>query len=277
MKQSTPTKVALVTGGSSGIGQATALEFAKLGHKVAITGRNSERLEAVLNELYEVCPARAQGAQRSDYFLALQVNFEDDRQVESVVGRVVGHFKALNILVNNAGYVGESHDLLDEEFYEDFGKLLQVNLLAPTRLSQMAAPHLMKGSVSNPGILINVSSTADRVPIKALGYCVSKAGLSMLTKVLANSLEGKNVRVLTVSPGPVRTSISPDVRVIEYMGEKATLMHRPGYASEVADLIVFLASEKASYMHASTIDIDGGHISKLGLMITEGLGATLSR
>lgn len=244
-------KVVLVTGGSAGIGEATAIEFAKLGYKVAITGRNQERLDKVLKELVSVSPNKSQGD-----FLALKANFGDPKQVDSVVPETVQQFGGIDILVNNAGFSGRKIEFESDGFYDDFKEILQVNLFASVRIAQLAAPHLIKSK----GVIVNVSSIADRLAMPTVSYSVSKAGLTMVTKCLANNFEGKGVRVVTVAPGPIKTNFAEG---IEAFGPMTSLL-RVGEAQEVANAIVFLASDKASYIHGCTLDVDGGCYSKFG-------------
>ena len=251
-------RVVLITGASSGIGRASALEFAKLGDKVAITGLEQAQLDLLLEELYEASPdARPLMA---DQFLAIQANFENEDEVHQVVPKVVAKFNRLDVLVNNVSGLGPSSNLFDETFFEDFQRILQVNLMSAVRLSQMAAPQLCSRQASDKaGVLINVSPVPDKLTFTGVGYCVSTAGVSMLTKTLANSLEGKNVRVLSIAPEHIATtnSIANDPRLIKDTQGSTRLFDRAG---EVARLIVFLASDKASYMHGCTVDIDGGHL-----------------
>lgn len=246
-------KVVLVTGASSGIGEATAIEYAKLGYKVAITGRNEERLAKVLEQLFANSPSRSQND-----FLSIKADFDDATQVDPVVEQTISKFKRLDILVNNAGFIGKKHELKHPDFYDDFQSIIQVNLMAAVRISQLAHSHL----VESRGVVVNVSSIADRLALPAISYSISKAGLSMLTKTLANALDGTGVRFVTVSPGPVLTNIV-DASELKALGQFSSL-HRTGTSQEVADLIVFLSSDKASYITGCTVDVDGGFCTKFG-------------
>lgn len=251
-------KVALITGGSSGIGAATAIELAKEGYRVAVTGRNKGRLEGVWRKLLDsTCEGKGDNEQhvRSDHFLMIQADFEDKSQVESIIHEVIQAFGRLDVLINNAGYSGRSRNIKDHDFFEDFQNIQQVNLHTPVRLCQLAATHL----IETKGVIINVSSIADRVPFETISYSVSKAGLSMLTKCLANAFENKGVRVVGVAPGPVKTNFAP---VPMDFGGFMTSIGRMGEARDVASFIAFLASPKASFIHGSIMDIDGGCYSK---------------
>lgn len=246
-------KVVLVTGASAGIGEATALEYAKQGYKVAFTGRNEERLKTVFELLVAHSPSKSR-----DNILAIKADFEKPAEVESVVEQTVVKFGRLDILVNNAGSPGKKRDLSHEDFFEDFQRIIQVNLMAATRVAQLATKHLIK----TKGVIINVSSIADRLALPNISYSVSKAGLTMLTKTLANALEGTGVRVVTVSPGPILTNFAEGLESYAPMSS----LHRVGEAKEVAQTIVFLASDKASYIHGCTIDVDGGVYNKFAGM-----------
>lgn len=184
-------RTVIVTGGSAGgIGHATAVEFAKLGCRVAITGRDQVRLDRSLADLLRASPS--QPASEDDY-LTLKVDLEDEKQVDQVVEQVVDKFRRLDVLVNNAGFNGNARGhLLDEAFYDLFKSVLQVNLHAPTRLAQLAALYLMEAPEG--GVIVNVSLVADTIAFTHVAYSVTKAGLSMLTKTLANNFKGKNVR-----------------------------------------------------------------------------------
>lgn len=249
-------RVALVTGGSSGIGEATAIEFAQAGFRVAITGRDGVRLNKVIENLKNSTPIKTD---QDTLFLALEANFEELTQVEPLVDQVIAKFGQIDVLVNNAGYLGESRDLWHKEFFTDFQNIMQVNLMAVARLTQLAAPHLMK---SQRGVVINISSVLDRMAYPNISYCISKAGLAMLTKTFANEFEGTNVRVVAVAPGPVSTRISPAIDTLAC----TTSLGRMASSSEIAKVVTFLESEKASFVHGSTFDVDGGYLARVGLV-----------
>lgn len=250
-------KVALITGGSSGIGNAVAIEYAKLGYKVAITGKQSEDISEIVKQLEAHLPDNC-----TDHILTIEADFEIPAQVEPIVEKVVEKFGRLDILVNNAGYTGNKSGLMDDKFFDDFQKILQVNLVAPTRIAQLAIKHLTK----TRGVIINVSSICDRIAVPNISYSVSKAGITMLTKTLANALEGTGIRVVTVAPGPIRTNFSQEMDAYARMSS----LNRIGEAKEVANAISFLSSDKASYIHGCTVDVDGGSYSKFaGLIDTE--------
>lgn len=244
-------KVAIVTGASSGIGREVALEFSSQGYRVTIVGRNRERLNEVFDSM-----VKASSSKSADNFISIVADFADPKQVDQVVEKTIEKFSNIDILVNNAGSPGGRRSLQDPDFFEDFSSILQVNLITATRLSQLAVKHLVK----TKGVIINVSSVADTIATPSISYSVAKAGLTMLTKTLANALDGTGVRVVTVSPGPILTNFSQ--RTSAY-GSLTSLL-RPGEAKEVANVVAFLCSDKASYIHGTTIEVDGGLCAKFG-------------
>lgn len=247
----TVSKVVLVTGGSSGIGEAIAIEFMKNGYRVAFTGRNKDRIKKVFKALVELAPGKS-----DEHVLAITVDFEDKGSVETVIQQTVNKFGRLDVLINNAGYSGKKRTIKDSDFFEDFQNIMQVNLVSAVRLSQLAVPHLVKAK----GVIINVSSIADRVALDSMSYSISKAGMSMLTKTLANALEGQGVRSVGISPGPVKTNFAVGIQHAGYV----TSLGRVGESEEVAQFALFLASDKASFIHGSVLDIDGGTLTKFG-------------
>lgn len=248
-------KVVLITGGSSGIGASAAIEYAKLGYRVAITGRNKERLSATLAEMVS---AAVSSANKGENFLTIEADFEDLKQVDEAVAKAVAKFGRIDVLINNAGFRAQKLHFEHPDFFQDFQRILQVNLVAATRVAQQATPHIK----ATKGVIINVSSIADSLGSSSVSYCVAKAGFSMLTKALANALDGTGVRVVTVSPGPVKTNFGPGLDLMAPL----THLNRIAEAREVADTIVFLSSDKASFINATTIYVDGGCLAKFGEM-----------
>lgn len=244
-------KVVLITGASAGIGEAAALEFAKLSYKIAFTGRNQDRMKNVLKQLMDSTASRS-----SADFLPITADFEKPEEIEPIIDLVIKTFGRLDILVNNAGYPGKKRNLGEPDFFEDFKNIMQVNLFSATRLAHLATPHLLK----TKGVIVNVSSIADRMALPNVSYSVSKAALTMLTKSLANAFDGTGVRCVTVAPGPIVTNFAEGIEKFGVM----TSLQRSGTAKEVADTIVFLCSDKASYIHGCTVDVDGGCAAKFG-------------
>ncbi len=244
------TKTVLVTGATSGIGKASALRFAQAGANVAAVGRNESALLELEGEMEKL------GVD----FLAIRANLADETEAEGAVESAVKHFKGLDVLVNAAGHL--STGTIETTTLAAYDAMMNINLRAAFILMQKAAPSL----IERRGSVVNVSSvTGLRSFPGVLAYCVSKAGLDQLTRCAALELAAKGVRVNAVNPGVVITEIHKRGGMSEAAYD-AFLEHskgthpigRVGDTSEVAELIYFLASEKAAWITGATYSIDGG-------------------
>lgn len=247
-------KVALVTGGGTGIGAAVTKRFVTEGAKVVITGRRREKLDEVAASL----PA--------DSLRVFCGDVCEDGNAEKMVEAALGFTGRLDILVNNAA-IEHNKPVVDME-PELWRQTLEVNLTGPFLMMKAAIPKMIE---AGGGSIINVSSIAAIVaPPGAPAYCATKAGLLHLSKQVAVDYGKHNVRCNVVLPGPVRTSmLEMNVRplekvldtdidgVFEKMSESVPLGHiaRP---DGVTGLFVFLASDDSAYMTGSTVLIDGG-------------------
>lgn len=241
--------VLLVSDSLDGMRRAIAVEFAKLGYRIALTCSDKIQLEANISSLATEAPTTF-GVEEN--YLALTVDFRNENQIDEIVPRVVSKFGQLDILVNNVDHLYRSLDILDGAFCKEFNTTLQVNLYAPTRLAQLAAPYLLRASEG--GAIINVVPSFNRASSCSISREVVRAGLSMLTKTLANSFENKNVRCLTISSSPTLGTGVPEPG-LAYSGDKVagpTIS-----ATEMANLVVFLASNKAGYINGTTIEVAG--------------------
>jgi NAD(P)-dependent dehydrogenase (short-subunit alcohol dehydrogenase family) len=244
------TKTVLVTGATSGIGKATALRFAKGGASVAAVGRNRAALSELESEIGSL------GAQ----CLAIRADLADQKEAEMVVATAVKHFQGVDVLVNAAGHI--STGTIETTTLEAWDAMLNINLRAAVLLMQKILPTL----IERRGNIVNVSSvTGLRAFPGVLAYCVSKAGLDQLTRCAALELAAKGVRVNAVNPGVVITEIhkrggmaQADYAAFLDHSKGTHPLGRVGEASEVAELIYFLASEKASWITGATYSIDGG-------------------
>ncbi|HEY8560806.1 MAG TPA: glucose 1-dehydrogenase [Pyrinomonadaceae bacterium] len=243
-------KVVIVTGASSGIGRATALLFAKNGAQVIAVGRNAKELGALRDE--------AQGADG-----AVKINLADIRehsQVERLVNDTVQNFGQIDVLVNSAGII--MNGTIENTTLDDWDKMFDINLRSLFFMMQKCIPQLEK----TKGNIVNVSSVAGtRSFPNVLAYCVSKAGVDQLTRCTALELAPKGIRVNAVNPGVVVSNLhkrggmaDEDYQNFLKNSETTHPLGRVGEASEVADLIYFLASEKASWITGATYEIDGG-------------------
>lgn len=245
-------KVALVTGGRRGIGKAIALAFAEAGADVAVADLVVEdgELENVAKEIRRL-------GRRS---LAVQVDTAQKNKVDSMVQKVMEQFGAIDILVNNAG-IGAKVPLLDlsEEVWD---KVINVDLKG----YYLCAQAVGRGMVERKrGSIISTASQYAFKAAEGFGvYCVAKAGVVMLTRVLARELGSCGIRANAIAPGLVKTEISRhDWDNPEYM--KKRLPGIPlGRVAETSDLIgtvLFLASDASSYVSGHTIFVDGGEIA----------------
>jgi NAD(P)-dependent dehydrogenase (short-subunit alcohol dehydrogenase family) len=243
-------RAALVTGATSGIGRATALRFAEAGARVALVGRSAETLEEVAGQVV----GRGGGAVE----VRADVTVEEDarRAVEEAVERLGG----LDVLVNAAGII--SNGTVEDTSLADWDAMMNVNLRSVFHLMQLCVPHLER----RPGNVVNVSSvTGLRAFPGVLAYCVSKAGVDQLTRCAALELAPKGVRVNAVNPGVVVTQIHKrggmgEEKYAAFLEHSKTThpIGRVGTPEEVAELILFLASDRASWITGATFSIDGG-------------------
>nr|XP_014100942.1 uncharacterized oxidoreductase TM_0325 [Bactrocera oleae] len=239
-------KVVIVTGARSGIGAATAEAFAKHGSKVVLVGRNGANLKA--------CKAANSKAE----LLSIIADVTVDAQ--RIINTTIEKFGQLNVLVNNAG-VGERGSILDIDV-DHFDRILNINLRSVFLLTKYAAPHLVK----TQGNIVNVSSVAGLSAFPGGSvYCTFKAALDQFTRCIALDLAPMNVRVNAVNPGVIITDVHRRSGLSE--AEYATFLERSksthalsrvGDANEVADAIIFLASNSSSFITGATLPIDGG-------------------
>lgn len=243
-------RAALVTGATSGIGHATALRFAQEGARVALVGRDAARLKETAARVASL------GAEAVEIQADVTIEADARRAVETAAEQLGG----LDLLVNAAGII--SNGTVETTPLAEWDAMMNVNLRSVFHLMQLAAPHLER----RPGNVVNVSSvTGLRAFPGVLAYCVSKAGVDQLTRCAALELAPKGVRVNAVNPGVVVTEIHKRGGMGEekYEGflEHSKTTHplgRVGRAEEVAELILFLASDRAAWITGATYSIDGG-------------------
>lgn len=241
-------KTAVVTGGSRGIGLATALELANSGAKgVVITSRKPETIEAARDELVE------RGVDESRV-LALAARADDEEAARTTIAAAVGRFGSCDILVNNAGTNPAAGALVDVDLGA-LDKTWAVNMRAPL-LWVRAAFHGWMGS--HGGSVINVASVAGLRPSPIMGaYNISKAGLIHMTRQLAHEL-APTIRVNAVAPAVVRTRLAGMLLEDEASAARMHPLGRVGEPEDVARLVVFLGSEASSWMTGAIIPVDGG-------------------
>ncbi len=239
------TLTALVTGGTSGIGLATAKKLAQLGIHVLVVGRNSERGKKAVDEI------RAAGG-RADF---ISSDLRDAASAREVAKKAVELGKGqIDILINNAGIYpfGPTHEMTEEQF----DRVYSVNVKAPYFLVAELAPLMAK---RGKGAIVNLSTMAADYGAPGMSlYGSSKAAINLLTKTWASEYGPKGVRVNAVSPGPTRTEGTDAMgEGLEQLAAQAPA-GRPATADEIAEAIVFLATDRASFIHGAKLAVDGG-------------------
>src|SRR3954451_12128540 len=248
-------KNVLVTGGSSGIGQAISVRFAEYGANIAINYLTTPDEAAETEEQVHACLARAKEYGVREILVQGDVSCEDD--VVRMVGEATEHLGGLDILVNNAGI--QLSRPSEELASADFDKVLAVNL----RGSFLCAREAIKGFLADEkrGVVINVSSVHQVIPRPSyLGYSVSKGGMQNLTRTLALEYGRRGIRVNGIGPGatitPINRAWTEDPAKTETVVSHIPL-GRAGTADEMAGVCAFLASDDAAYITGQTIFVDG--------------------
>jgi NAD(P)-dependent dehydrogenase (short-subunit alcohol dehydrogenase family) len=243
-------KVALITGGTEGIGFATARLFLKEGAKVAVSSRSPEKGAKAISELRMLGEV---------IFVEGDVSKSCDasRMVESTVSE----FGRIDIVFNNAGvFVEKTADLTTEE---EWDRLIDINLKGTFLVSKYAIPHMRR---QGGGVIINNSSDAGLVGNRvSAAYCASKGGVTLLTKAMALDHAKDNIRVNCVNPGVIDTpmvaqeaSLSGDPDKYMRQMDRDHPMGRIGKPEEVAKAVLFLASNESSFVTGTALSVDGG-------------------
>jgi NAD(P)-dependent dehydrogenase (short-subunit alcohol dehydrogenase family) len=241
-------KVALVTGGDSGIGRAVAIAFAKEGADVAI---------AFLEECEDARQTRHAIEQAGRKGLSLKVDLRSEEECRKAVDATVRDLGRLDILVNNAA---EQHpqDTIEKITTEQLERTFRTNVFSMFHCVRAALPHLAAGA----RIINTTSVTAYRGSPHLLDYSATKGAIVAFTRSLALSLAKRDIRVNAVAPGPIWTPLIPstfDAEEVETFGSQ-TPMGRPGQPDEVAPCFVFLATEGATYMTGQVLHPNGGEV-----------------
>ena len=242
-------KVAIVTGGDSGIGRAVAVLFAREGADVAIVYLNED------DDAAETAQAIRDEGRRA---LTIAGDVGDKAFCDRAVAHVVGELGGLNILVNNAGEQHPAKDVRDIT-EEQLRRTFQTNIFGMFFMTQAARPHLSEGSA-----VVNCTSvTSYAGEPELLDYSSTKGAITAFTRSLSEQLVGKGIRVNAVAPGPIWTPLNPSggasPEKLATFGQK-TPMGRPGQPNEVAPAFLFLACDDASYMSGQVLHPNGGQI-----------------
>lgn len=241
-------KVALITGAGAGIGEAIAKLFAREGAAVVLTGRRKHELERVARDI-ERAAGKAVGVAGS---------VTDDAHPEAAVAQARAVFGGLDVLVNNAG-VGDFGKRLHETDDATWRQVLDVNLSGAFRMAKAAIPAMLK---RGGGAIINISSIASLVGIPLLpAYAASKGGLDALTRAIAVDYAPDKIRCNVVCPGLIDTPMAAPLMSNPSQLEPILshyLLRRPGKPEEVANMVLYLASDEAAWVTGATFRIDGG-------------------
>lgn len=239
-------KVAVVTGGSRGIGFATVKTFLENGAKVVLFGSRAETVEKAVNELKEI---------DSDYeIMGLYPNLSDINEVREAFDKIVDIYGKIDILVNNAG-ISSRENLYDYD-PDNFKKIMDLNVNAVFNCSKVVAEIMKK---NHGGVILNTSSMVSLYGQQSgCGYPTSKFAVNGLTKSLARELGKDNIRVNAVAPGIIKTDMMQNVpdEVIKPLIASIPL-GRIGEAKDIANAFLFLASDYASYITGAILSVDG--------------------
>ncbi|CAH0714063.1 unnamed protein product, partial [Brenthis ino] len=242
-------KVVIVTGASSGIGTATAVSFSSEGACVVLVGRNEDKLAEV--------------AKKCKNPLVVRADVSKDEDVKKIIDQTIKKFGQLDVLVNNAGTALGISNLIEGVDMKSYDSIMATNLRGAIYLTSLAAPYL----IETKGNVINISSVAGKltphIPSFII-YCVSKAGMDHFTRCAAAELGPHGVRVNAISPGPVLTDFMENSKLDLELDKMCnlTILNRVSKSEEIADLAIFLASDKAKSITGSDFIADNGTLLK---------------
>ena len=241
-------KVAIVTGGGSGIGLGITLAFAREGAKVVIAGRTKEKLERVAHEIGSNC-------------LPLQTDTGNPQEINRLVEKTVQHFGSLNVLVNNAALLlpgtAESHT------EDEWEQMFHVNVRGVWQLCRAAMPHLR---AAGGGSIINIASVLSMVAARnRVGYSATKGALLAMTRAMALDHALEKIRVNCICPGIVDTEMVARFSLDENARRQRIAMHplgRFGQPEDIGQAAVFLASDESSWITGAAFPVDGGYTAQ---------------
>jgi 3-oxoacyl-[acyl-carrier protein] reductase len=238
-------KVVIITGSGGGIGKETALLFAKEGAKVVVADVNEKGGTETVENIKK--------AGGEAFFAKLDVSSRD--QIKQVVKETIAKYGKIDVLINNAGIIQDA--LVVKMTEEQWDKVININLKGPFNCIQAVVEQMIN---QGSGVIINISSiVALYGNVGQTNYAATKAGLIGMTKTLAKELGKKGIRVNAVAPGFIYTPMTASVpeKILEMMKEK-TPLRRLGKPEDVANTLLFLSSDEASFINGAVISVDGG-------------------
>jgi 3-oxoacyl-[acyl-carrier protein] reductase len=237
-------KIALITGGSRGIGAAIAKRLAADGANVAITyTKGSDAAAAVVKEI-------ERGGRKA---IAIQADATDTDAVEAAVERTVATFGGLDVLVNNAGTAVPK--AFEETTLEEMDRMIDINVRGTLAATQAALKHMKSGG----RIIMIGSAVGERVLVPGLvAYSATKGAVKMFTQGLSREIASRGITVNNIQPGPIDTELNPAAGEWAVPQKAATALDRYGHVEEVAALVAFVAGPESSYMTGSNLTVDGG-------------------
>ena len=244
--QSSDKKIAVITGGGSGLGYAIAEKFIKEGITTIITGRNEEKLLQAKSNLGALC-----------HYYVFDLN--DLEAIPAMTDRILKDHEKIDILVNNAGV--HLKKPMVEVKTEEFQQVIHTNLTAVFVLSREVARHMIRRKQGN---IVNISSMAAKYGIpQVMAYTAAKSGIEGMTKAMAVELSPDNVRVNCVAPGFIFTNMSSKALDADPERKRKVLSRTPmgklGESTDVAEAVYFLASDNAKFVTGTVITVDGGN------------------
>lgn len=240
-------KLAIITGGGTGIGRGIALEFSKEGARVVVSGRRIEPLNETVNQI------QAQGGTA----ITIQADVSSSKQVNQMVEKIITEFGRIDILVNNAG-IYLPHDALSTT-EKEWDKVMAIDLKGVWLCSKACLPQMLK---QGEGKIINISSIAGLIGFEqSAAYCAAKGAVNNLTRQMALDYASRGINVNAIAPGVIETEMTKPYLAIE--NEKKTLMEktpvgRVGVPQDIAYAAVYLASSESDFVTGQVLVVDGG-------------------
>lgn len=239
-------KIAVVTGGASGLGLAITTKFVREGVKTIMIGRNQENLAAAAAELGELCSYKV-------------LDLSNVNEIPQLIDAIINDYGRIDILVNNAGINLKKH--FTEVTNEEFQKVVQTNLNSVFSISREVVKHMLQ---LKSGCIINISSMAAQYGIPyVIAYTAAKTGIEGMTKAMAVELSPEGIRVNCVAPGFIKTAMSSKALDNDPARKQKVMSRTPmghlGEPADVAEAVYFLSSDAAKYITGVVLPVDGGN------------------